>query len=156
LTSPTSFNHKSGVPQQISNFTKIGTGGVNRYAGSSVSYNWNDGTPTLTGNTTSGVWRSGVGKGFQITVPADTTDKILKLYVSAWSAEGRLEVTLSDGSAPTYVDTLSSTGSGPNTHAVYTLNYRAASAGQTLTIRWTVLSSSSGSGNVTMQAATLR
>jgi hypothetical protein len=156
LTSATSFNHKSGVTQKISNFTKIGSGGVLRYGGGSFSYSWTGGTPTASAmNTTAGVWRGGVGKGFQITVPADTTDRTLKLHVGVSNAQGRLEVSLSDGSAAPYINSLDDVVPMGNTHAVYTINFRAASAGRTLTVKWTVMSISSGSGNVTLQAATL-
>ncbi len=155
LSSATSFNHKN-APQQISNFTNIGSGTVNRYAGDPFGFSWTNGTPTLSATTTSGVWRSGVGRGFQLTMPADTSNRTLKLYVSTSSAQGKLEVSLSDGSAPAYIDTsLTHGGSGANTHGVYTINYRAASSGQTLTVKWTVLTASASFGNVTMQAATL-
>lgn len=75
--------------------------------------------------------------GFQLTVPADTNAKILKLYVGLWAADGRIEASLSDGSAPIFIDT-SLIDSGATSNRVYTMNYRAASAGQTLTIKWTV------------------
>jgi hypothetical protein len=156
LNTATTFNHKRAVPQQISNFTKIGTGGVNRYLGDPNGYSWTDGAPNLTAtNSPNGVWRSGVGNGFQISMPADTTDKTLKLYVGVSSAQGRLEVTLSDGSASPYINILDDVVASGNTLAVYTINFRAASAGQTLVVRWTVLTSSSPTGNVTLQAATL-
>jgi hypothetical protein len=157
LTDASSFNHKSGVPQQISNFTLIGTSGVNRYLRDPNTFSWTGGTPTSSAvNSPNGVWTLGVGNGFQITVPAGTTSRTLKLYVSASTAQGRLEATLSGGGAPVYTDsTLVHTGSGANTQRVYTINFRAASNGQTLIIRWTVLNSSGTYGNVTMQAATL-
>jgi hypothetical protein len=40
-------------------------------------------------------------------------------------------------------------------HGVYTINFRAASAGQQLVVRWTVAASFNSFGNVTLQAATL-
>ena len=46
-----------------------------------------------------------VGNGFEITVPADTTTKTLKLYVGVWFTQDKLKATLSDASAPAYVDT---------------------------------------------------
>jgi hypothetical protein len=157
LSDPFSFNHKSGVSQQISNFTLIGNSGVNRYLRDPNTYSWTGGTPTASAlNSPNGVWTLGAGNGFQITVPASTTSRTLKLYVSASTAQGRLEASLSGGGAPVYTDTsLVHTGSGANTQGVYTINFRAASSGQTLTIRWTILNSSGPYGNVTMQAATL-
>jgi glucose/arabinose dehydrogenase len=157
LIDPFSFNHKSGVAQQISNFTLIGNSGVNRYLRDPNTFSWTGGTPTASAvNSPNGVWTLGAGNGFQITVPASTTSRTLRLYVSASTAQGRLEASLSGGSAPVYTDTsLVHTGSGANTQGVYTINFRAASNGQTLTIRWTILNSSGPYGNVTMQAATL-
>ncbi|MEK6334024.1 MAG: hypothetical protein AABM67_03685 [Acidobacteriota bacterium] len=43
--------------------------------------------------------------GFQIAVPADTNLHTLKVYVGLWYAQGKLEASLSDASAPIYVDT---------------------------------------------------
>src|SRR5207247_7521822 len=40
------FDRKSGVPQRISNFTKLGTNTVQRYADNHTAFSWNDGTPT--------------------------------------------------------------------------------------------------------------
>jgi uncharacterized repeat protein (TIGR01451 family) len=156
LTSATSFNHKTGVPQQISNFTKIGTGGVTRFPNDPSGYNWTDGTPTATATDThTGVYRAGLNKGFQFTVPADTTERTLKVYVTVWGAQGKLEAILSDGSAAAFIDTSLAHTTGVNVAGVYNLTYRAASAGQTLTIRWTVASLTNTFGNVTLSAATL-
>ena len=69
-----------------------------------------------------------------------------------WAATGKFEASLSDGSAPAYLDTsLSSTSSMLN--RVYTVTYGAASPGQTLTVRWTIGQSFNTYGNVTLQAA---
>ncbi|MCM3874547.1 MAG: peptidoglycan DD-metalloendopeptidase family protein [Pyrinomonadaceae bacterium] len=154
LTTATSFNHKSGVAQQISNYSQIGATSILRYTNNANAYSWTDGTPTGSASTTTGVYTYGLGDGFQVTVPADITTRVLKLYVGVWAAQGKLEVTLSDGSASPYVDTSLVNSSGVS-NLVYTLNYHAGSNGQTLTIRWTVLTNSNPLGNVTLQAATL-
>jgi hypothetical protein len=77
------------------------------------------------------------------------------MYVGLWAAGGRLEASLSDGSAPVFLDT-SLLNSSATTNAVYTLNYKAASAGQTLTIKWTVNTIFNAWSNVTLQGATLQ
>ncbi len=118
------------------------------------SYTWSDGSPTTTANTKTCVYLVGVNNGFQITVPADTTQRTLKLYAGLWSASGRLEATLSDGSAPMFVDTTLS-NSSDTSNRVYSLKYRARSAGQTLTVKWTLNTAYSSWANVTIQAATL-
>ena len=55
---------------------------------------------------------------------------------------------------PVFTDT-SLTNSSGTTNRVYTLNYKAASAGQTLTVKWTVNATFNAWSNVTLQAATL-
>jgi hypothetical protein len=154
LTAASSFDHLSGVTSQISNYTQLGTSGILRQKQSPTSYSWSNGTPTVAGNATpTGVFSIGVGNGFQLTLPADTNLRTLKLYVGVWDAQGRLEVSLSDGSAPTMVDT-SLINQTATSNAVYTLNYQAGSSGQTLTIKWTQNASFNSFGNVTLQAAT--
>ncbi|MFN0277197.1 MAG: hypothetical protein ACKVRN_01205 [Pyrinomonadaceae bacterium] len=154
LTAPGDFNHKSGVAQQISNCTALGTEAIQRYTNTSL-YSWSGGTPTASAtNTGTGVYVIGLNNGFQITAPAETTARTLKMYVGLWAAGGRFEASLSDGSAPVYIDTSLSSSSSP-VNAVYTLNYRAASAGQTLTLQWTANTIFNQWGNVTLQAATL-
>lgn len=155
LSDAGSFNHKSGVTQQISNIIPVGGGTPQQYTESPTAFNWSGGTPIGTAsNVLNGVFIIGTGNGFQMTVPADPTQRTLKLYVGVWAATGRLEASLSDGSAPTYIDTgLSNTSDTSN--AVYTLNYQAASGGQTLTVKWTVGTAHNTWGNVTLQAASL-
>jgi len=88
-------------------------------------------------------------------VSADTTLRTLKLYVGVWSALGKLEVSLSDGSAPAWTDNSVQNSSGIS-NALYTIHFRAASAGQTLVVKWTSQTLfNPASGNVTLQAATL-
>jgi hypothetical protein len=155
LTNATSFNRKNGVAQQISNYAAVGNGAVKRYTNNPNTYSWTGGTPTASANNTAnGIYVSGVNNGFQITVPADATPRTLKLYVGLWSAGGKLEASLSDNSAPTFVDT-SLLNSGGTSNRVFTLNFQSGSAGQTLTVKWTASATFSSFGNVTLQAATL-
>jgi alpha-glucosidase len=156
LNSVSDFNHKSGVSQQISNYTKIGTGSILRHADNPVSFSWTGGTPTASAtNSTTGIHdKSVVGSGFQITVPAGTTQKTLKLYVGVWKAKGKLEASLSDGSASPYVGYVDN--SAGTTCKVFTLNFKAALANQTLTIKYTIDTAyDAANGNITWQAATL-
>ncbi|MEJ7712617.1 MAG: hypothetical protein WKF84_22910 [Pyrinomonadaceae bacterium] len=50
LSSTTSFNHKGGTPQQISNYTRIGSGTVKRYTNNPTAYTWSDGDADAGGN----------------------------------------------------------------------------------------------------------
>ncbi len=168
LHTATSLNRKSGVTPRIGNFSVVMDSANSnafavayQFADNYNGYSWIDGTPEpRVTNTTTGVWCYGVpaiGTGFEFFVPADTTLRTLKVYVGAFAARGHFEATLSDGSAPAYVDSslVNQTGTGNGPSGTYTLNYSAASSGQTLRIRWTVQLGFRASANVTLQAAAM-
>jgi hypothetical protein len=146
------LNRKSGVTAQISSYAIVGSGLAQTYNNDPRPLSWTDGTPTTSGNDTNGIYISAVGNGFAITVPAGTTAKTLTVHVGGWNSVGTLTAHLSDNSAANFVDTtVSSSGSYDRN---YTLTYSTASAGQTLTVSW-VMTSGSGTGNVTLNGAAL-
>jgi hypothetical protein len=114
---------------------------------------WTDGTPTAsTTNDTNGVFVYGIGDGFSVTAPADTTTRKLILHVGGWKSGATLTAHLSDGSAVDYTNTAAgSTGQYDNN---YTLIYKTGSPGQTLTVTWKMASGTNG--NVTLNAAALQ
>jgi formylglycine-generating enzyme required for sulfatase activity len=145
------YDRKSSGNNRISDFTVVGTAAVATYTNDLRQLSWSDGTPTASGANTHGVFVAGVGNGFAITAPADTSTRTLRVYVGGWISGGALTAWLSDGSAPAYTNaSLSGTG---QYDGVYTLTYKAASAGQLLTVQWT---QASGTGNVTLQGAALQ
>ena len=163
LRTATSLNRKAGVTPRIGNFTVLtdientnAFAVAYQFADNYNGYSWIDGTPEpRVTNTTTGVWCYGIpaiGTGFEFFVPADTTPRTLKVYVGTFAARGRFEATLSDGSAPPYSDSslVNQTGTGNGPSGTYTLNYSAASSGQTVRIRWTVQLGFRASANVTL------
>lgn len=150
------FNRKASVAAQISNFTKIGTNAVARYTDNYTGYSWSDGTPAASASsTTTGIFTSGATNGFELTAPADTTSRTLKVYVGLYGAQGDFQAWLSDFSTAAYTDITLSNVFG-SSYAVYSLTYKAASAGQTLIVRYRAKAIfDSDFGNVTLQAATL-
>ncbi|GAA2018488.1 hypothetical protein GCM10009839_13390 [Catenulispora yoronensis] len=148
----TSYDRKSTGGSQISNYTLLGTGSASKSGGGAPTVSWSDGTPDAGGTNTAGAYTAGANNGFQLTVPADTTKRAVKLYVNSWHATGQLVATLSDGSG-SYLDTSVSSSSGTSA-GVYTLIYQANSANQTLTLKWTT-STDFGGGGVVLEAATL-
>ena len=143
LTSASSFNHKAGVTSQISNFTVVGTGAANRYADNAFGFSWTGGTPTASAtNSTTGVYISGVGNGFQITAPADTTQRTLTVFVDSYHAQGKMVAHLSDASSPDYVNTTINS-IGLTVQGAFTFVYKAASSGQTLSVTFTNIANNS-------------
>lgn len=157
LAGGTSFDVKSGVPRQISNFTELGSNAISNYSDNFTSFSWTDGTPTpSTNGTTTGIFVTGQTNGFMLTVPADTQQRQLRIYVGGYGVQADFQAYLSDLSAAPFGDTSVSNAFG-NSYAVYTINYSAASAGQQLIILYRSLNLfDSVYGNVTLQAATLQ
>jgi len=146
------YDHKASGGGQIGNFSIVGSGSASNYGNDLRPISWTDGTPTGSAtNNTNGVYIAGIGKGFSVTAPADTTTRTVNLYVGGWQSGGKLVAHLSDGSAADFVDTTPQNGSGQY-DGNYTITYHAASSGQTLTLTWT---QNSGTGNVTLNAAAL-
>ena len=157
-TGSTGFDHKSTGGTQISNQTTVG-GTAGQFTDSIQQMTWTDGTPTASATSSAiGIYVAGTGKGFSFTAPADTTSRTLTVYVGGYKSVGTLTAHLSDYSATDYTDaSMSAAGTGTDGihyYAAYTLSYKAASAGQTLTVTWS-MTSDAGSGNVTLQAAAL-
>lgn len=151
--SGTAQNHKSSGGGQISSYTVIGGGGVAGF-NSGTTWNWTDGTPTVSASTARGIRITGTGSGFTLTAPAGTTTRTLVIYVSVRNSQGSFQASLSDNSAAPYADTSLSNAAG-TTDGLYTVTYSAGSSGQTLTLTWQ-LQTDFGSGSVALLAATLQ
>ena len=130
------YDRKSGVTPLITNVATIGAGeahgvyyNVNRRA------SWSDGTPTASVvDDIYYAWSNGAtNSGFQFTVKADTTERTLYFWGGGDRCEGTLWAHLSDASAADYVDVQSVAAAW---HSLYTINYRADSPNQTLTITY--------------------
>jgi hypothetical protein len=96
-----------------------------------------------------------VTNGFTFSVPADTTQRTLRVYVSLYGVRGLFQAYLTDFSAPAFADTSLDSIFG-NDYGIVTLNYAAASSGQNLIVRYTIQQAYDETyGNVSLQAATL-
>ena len=157
------INRKASVTPLISDFSVISLNLTNNPLSFSAPYwfedaassacSWGDGSPvTSVTNTFSRVlaysYPTVGGSGFKIELSADTTTRVLTLYVGTIDSRGELKATLTG--APNYTDSPAET----DVNGVYTITYAANSPGQTLTITWTV-PFAQPSGNATLQAAAL-
>ena len=125
--------------------------GVGQFAQNNhYSFSWQNGTsPATATHVRAGLQHDGqqtstdtVAHGFSFDLPADTTPRTARIWVSSHRADSQLTATLSDDSATPFADTLvhafdSRTG-------VYTITYAAQSAGQTLHVQWTESTSNCG------------
>jgi hypothetical protein len=150
-----SVNRKAGIAPQISDLTVIGA--RRRYADSPTAFAWNDGMPTPSeAGTWTGLFVTGFTNGFIITAPADTNARRLKVWLGVYGAAGTFQAFLSDGSAPPYTDTSLDSIFG-KLQAVYSLDYSAASPGQTLSVQYrSARVYDMDFGNVAVQAAALQ
>jgi hypothetical protein len=155
LATASSFNRKSGVSPQISNYALLGSAAPNRMTDSVAAFSWSGGTSTASASgSTTGIYFTGAGNGCRLTVPAGTTEKILQLYLGLWRARGKLEAKLSDGSAASYVAYLDN--SSDVLERVVTLKFRAPSSGANLIVEYTLENNYGNSlGNIYLVAATL-
>lgn len=155
------FNRKAGG-LQLSTIELVKTNAGVSYNTNRVAYSWSKGTPESAANDTpTGIHVGGVGSGFRFHAPAGLSSRSLKVYVSAWFSRGKLTASLSDQSAPEYVDrsieeTAMVKGGNPG---VYTIVYTAKSEDQRLIVSWVMdvnhEPNRTGTGNITFQAATL-
>ncbi len=155
----TVVERKAGA-NQIGELKEFGQGYLSSTLGSPVKLNWPG------GSSNSGLWWNGVGHGIEFSVPASPDEQMLQLYVSGINgARGKLEVSLSDESAPAIVSTVfdGNRGNGnwapiPDSFAgVYSVHFRAKMAGQTLRVRWSLDNEpNTFGGQARLQALTLR
>jgi len=134
-TDASSLNRKANTEPHI-NMALVGASTPARSTDYSAAFAWSDGTPlTSESGTRTCIYVPGFTNGFRITVPADTSSRTLKVYIGLYGAAGTLQAFLSDGSAAAYTDTtLDDIFS--DRYGVYTIGYRAASAGQMLTVHY--------------------
>ena len=155
LATASSFNRKSGVTQQISNYALLGSTAPYRMTDSVAAFSWSGGTSTASASgSATGIYFTGAGNGYRLTVPAGTTEKTLQIYLGLWRARGKLEAKLSDGSATSYVTYLDN--SSDVLERVVTLKFRAPSSSANLIIEYTLENNYGNSlGNIYLIAATL-
>src|SRR5262245_9550154 len=145
----------------IENGTPIALRGLGAFAAESpFLFNWTNGSGPATAssaalgiqhNTRSPVNSSGYG--FSFTVPTTTVMQTLKVWVHAHGGAGKLTASLSDGSAPNFVDTSVGVTGGHNAPGVYQLSFASPTPGAKLKVTWTLDHVVTGPNSVTNNAA---
>ena len=158
-SSASDFDDKAGGAGQISNFQQVGVNAPTQYGDGLIAYQWSDGNKgggrhdkTMPPGTTTGIYV--LTGGLKITAPADTNVRRLRVFVGQLNAEGQLDASLSDNSAPAVSDHSYTSTNGNPINVTYILTYAASSPGQLITVSWTVVNNSLG--NITLQSASLQ
>ena len=149
----TILNRKVAVRPAIGDLVMFGVRELHTYENSPTTFAWSEGTPANeVKQTRSGVFTYGQNAGFEITLPAVSQPRTARIFCGVWRGQGKLEVKLSDGSAPVATATKAGTEPEAGDNVVFTIRYRATSAGQKLMLKWI---NTTNQGNVTFQAVAL-
>jgi len=145
------YDHKATGASQIGNFTPLGTAGYGYFGGAAALCSWLDGAvDKMQPGVATGVYVAGTGNGYQWTIPASTSPRVLHLYVSTYFKSGAVDVSLSDGSASPVTHVVAA-----NTAARLTVTFAANSAGQTLTVNYVGADPGESWGNIALMGASL-
>ncbi|HKY38898.1 MAG TPA: hypothetical protein VJN18_23320 [Polyangiaceae bacterium] len=104
LGSATDRNQRAGVTSLLLDFKPTGSTQAMRFLDGPTTFNWTDGTPTVTASTNDGISWQGVGEGFELVVPAVVDIRKLKLYLAVFDGTGALQASLSDPRASSIGD----------------------------------------------------
>ena len=149
----TILNRKASVRPAIGDLVMLGVRELHTYENCPSTFAWSDGAPaTEVKQTRSGVFTYGQNAGFEIALPADSQARTARIFCGVWRGQGKLEAKLSDGSASVATATKFGTEPEAGDNVVFTIRYRAASAGQKLMLKWI---NTTNQGNVTFQAVAL-
>jgi len=151
---------KDPIVDYINGLTLVGNPpkGFEGYSGNDwYRFSWSNGVMEQTvSENTSGVYVTGKDNGMSFTVPADNTERIIKIYADAWNSKAKLVAVLSDGSATEVINN-ELEGTENVGHAIFKVTYMAGSLGQKLTVYYTVEVDklAQGGGNVSISAVSL-
>ena len=150
------FNHKETGGSQLSDLVIVGPNRLEQQSTTPTAFSWSDGTPvSIATQSFSGVYVTGLSNGFELSAPADTAARTLRVYTGVYGQQGIFQAWLSDFSAPAFADASVSNIFG-STYSVYTLNYQAAGPAARIHVRYTSLDAFDFDyGSVGIQAATL-
>jgi hypothetical protein len=154
---PPAITRKAGGGAQISDFTTVFPNTtVVGYSNEPRLLSWTDGIQNNGSSASQGDDGGDsvptTGNGFSFTAPADTTVRTLVVHAGGYFSGAKLTAQLSDSSAPDFVDITTPITALYDRN--YVITYKAASAGQTLTVKWVEVTDL-GAGNVNLSGAAL-
>lgn len=143
------YDYKTGT---IGNYTQIGADAPGAFA-SSVSFSWTNATSANNpvAATTEAVGLA-TGNGFQLNIPASTTTQLVFIYVGVNNAKSQVQFSLSDNTAPSFLDTPATTIGTLR----YSMAFGASTSGKTLIVKVTGTARTANEGTVSLLAAALQ
>ena len=143
------YDYKTGT---IGNYTQIGADAPVAFT-SGVSFSWTDATSANNpvAATTEAVGLT-TGNGFQLNIPASTTAQLVYIYVGVNNAKSQVQFSLSDNSAPSFLDSPATTSGTLR----YGIAFGASTTGKTLTVKFTGTARTANGGTVSLLAAALQ
>ena len=146
---PTDYDYKNGA---IGNFTQIGADAPVPFT-SEVSFSWTD---AITANNPVSATTFGVGlpvdNGFELNIPAATTNRLVYIYVGVNNAHLNVTASLSDNTAPLFTDSPAITKGSLR----YSIAFSAATTGKTLKVRLTETARAANEGSISLLSAALQ
>jgi hypothetical protein len=145
----TAATRKSGVPALLSDLTLVNGSQISADTLGYVGFTWSDGTSQQNAtNIYPEVWTTSANAAIRVIAPADTTTKTLKLYAGTYKS-AKLDVSIGDNSSSPVTIPINSS---VELNQTYSIDFRAASPGQTVTV---TLTSTDADGYVAISAATV-
>jgi hypothetical protein len=146
-------DQKDTLPGLISPYSLVGDQGATIYGfGGGFYFSWANGTPTPTAtDNNNGIYVVGTGNGFEVDAAASSTERVFSIYFSSYQCLVHVDATMSDNSAPIFVDE-SVFNPGGNISARYNFKYSSPNPGAVLKVRYWDLSGV----NCTLWAASLK
>jgi len=153
LTSVTSVDRKvaAGI---IGDETFVGTDTRKMANQVALTSSWTDGKPDVTESKTPTAIAVVSPGGMTFAVPASKTKSVLHVYIGLKDATAKLDLALSDGSAPAYHDT-QTTSQAQVAHLRYDVTFAAGGDGEQLAITLTDTDDNATDGLVELINATL-
>lgn len=154
------WRHWGGAGADSVQRKQRGTGEIEDPGGDRLEHNagvsglsWTDGTPTVRQEgTRTGVFQRGAGRSFKLGVAGSGDLRTVRLFVGAFSAGARLDVSLSGGGDPAVREVAMARG---DRFYQYVVHFRAP-RGQRLLITWRALAVTGGQNDgVSLEAITV-
>ena len=152
---------KANTPKYIS-LDVLQKNAISIFKDSPINFIWSDGTNEVAskdskyGLVFNGQDKTleGLGDGWLVSVPADTKERVLRIYTSAYRSKASITAYLSDNSSAVKVDSFESKTNSE--YRVFEIRYKAKNPGETLYVKSQVDEKYSTAGNHTFIAATLQ